>query len=1025
MNKKPEQSTNNIMNEYMELTKEYQKKYGKQTIVLLQVGAFFEVYGLKNINTNEITESQIEDFSQICQLAISEKKIVYKEQQMVMAGFRDYTLEKYLQRLTENGYTAVVYIQEKEGKIVSRKFHGVYSAGTFVSYETDTSPQLTNNIMCIWLDKYMPITSSSSSSFGEVNQKESIIYGVSSVNIFTGESSIFEYATPFIMNPTTFDELERFVSITAPSELIIVSPFEDSTLQRMIQYTGIKTNSIHKFSSNVLGNNEKVIHCTKQTYIRHILSTFFGEEVLDVCSEFQTFEIATQSFCFLMNFIQEHNPNLVRNISIPKFNNTSERMILANHTLKQLNIIDDITVDSNNSGHLSSVLSFLNKCSTAMGRRRFQDQLLNPTTNKNWLSAEYSMISIMLEPDNLRLVDLVRKQLFNMKDLEKILRQLVIKRIYPSSIYQIYRGIHIMKEINQSLKGNTEIIEYLCRELSTEIGNKDAFAYVDESSDSIIAYLESVMNIDVCKNVNSIVSFEENMIVAGVSEKLDKIVKSFKEKTVLFHRVHSTLNDLFHKNGYKNDIEYIKIHETEKSGATLQITKTRANIMKKIIKQTIDAENENKENTRFVLENLSFEFHLKDIKFTSYSGSNDEIEIPALNNLIREITSSKEKINDCIAETYFCILEQFEDKWSKTIENLATYISKLDVLVCKSYLAKMYRYCKPEIVEDDIHRKSFVQASELRHCLIEHLQKNEIYVSNDISLGDNIDGILLYGTNAVGKTSLIRALGISIIMAQSGMFVPCTHFKYKPYSSIYSRILGNDNIFKGLSTFAVEMSELRIILKMSDENSLILGDELCSGTETESALSIFVAGLTNLHKKQCSFIFATHFHEIIHYGEIEALNRLTLKHMSVIYDREKDCLIYDRLLKEGAGTKTYGLEVCKSLYLEDEFLEHAYSIRNKYFPETNGELSHKMTRYNADKIRGICEICKECIAEEIHHLNEQKNADGDGFIGHFHKNHKANLVSVCEKCHNKMHLSTNTNTKVSKKKKTTNGYLFV
>ena len=85
----------------------------------------------------------------------------------------------------------------------------------------------------------------------------------------------------------------------------------------------------------------------------------------------------------------------------------------------------------------------------------------------------------------------------------------------------------------------------------------------------------------------------------------------------------------------------------------------------------------------------------------------------------------------------------------------------------------------------------------LRHCLIEHIQQNELYVTNDVCIGNiknetdsvNTDGMLLYGTNAVGKTSLIRALGISVIMAQSGMYVPCSSFKYKPYTAIFSRIL--------------------------------------------------------------------------------------------------------------------------------------------------------------------------------------------------------------------------------------------
>ena len=1008
---KIEQSTNNIMNDYIELTNEYQLKYGKNTVVLMQVGAFFEVYGLRNSETNEITESQIEDFSQICQLTISDKKITYKQQQIVMAGFRDYSLEKYLQKLTENSYTAVVYVQEKDGKVVSRKFYGVYSAGTFISYETDNSQQLTNNIMCIWFDTFTPMHKNNL-----LSHKDIIVYGVATINIFTGESSIFEYSTSFIMNPTTFDELERYLSIHSPSELLILSPFDNKTNEKILQYTGIKTNSIHYYKSNQIDNNDKVINCTKQKYINHILSVFFGEETLTICEEFKTYTMATQAFCFLLNFIKEHNPNLVRSISIPKFNNTSDRMTLANHTLKQLNIIDDVSLDSKKSGHLSSVLSFLNKCYTAMGKRRFQYQLLNPTTNIDWLSKEYSMMTKMLLPENVHFIELFRKQLISIRDLEKLLRQLVIKRIYPSSIYQIYNSISIIKQLNLCFYENKDLCSYLCNEI--ELNGGEPFSFIDESCDKITEYLDSIFNINVCKTINSISSFEENMIHSGVSDKLDQIVKSFNEKSIIFREVHSQLNNLFRKNGYNNDTEYVKIHDTERSGSTLQITKTRGTIMKKIIKNILETNIE--ENKKIIIAEPYFEFYLHDIKFISTSGSNDEIDIPLLNKIIKEILYSKDKMNEIVSSTYFSILEQFEENCLTSIENLSKYTSKLDVLICKCYLAKNNNYCCPEIVEND---KAFVNAYDLRHCLIEHIQKNEIYVSNDILLGNGTDGILLYGTNAVGKTSLIRALGISIIMAQAGLYVPCSSFKFKPYSSIYSRILGNDNLFKGLSTFAVEMSELRIILKMADENSLILGDELCSGTETESALSIFVAGLTELHEKNTSFIFATHFHEIIYYDEVKTLERLALKHMSVIYDREHDCLIYDRKLKDGAGTKTYGLEVCKSLYLSDEFLNKAYAIRNKYYPETKGELSQKTTVYNAKKIRGICEICKECIADEIHHLKQQKDANEDGFIGSFHKNHPANLVNICEKCHDNIH--NNPDDKELTKKKTTKGYKLV
>ena len=322
----------------------------------------------------------------------------------------------------------------------------------------------------------------------------------------------------------------------------------------------------------------------------------------------------------------------------------------------------------------------------------------------------------------------------------------------------------------------------------------------------------------------------------------------------------------------------------------------------------------------------------------------------------------------------------------------------------------------------------------MRHCLIEKIQQTELYVANDISLGaksvsalneECLDGVLLYGTNAVGKTSLIRALGISVVMAQAGLYVPASSYKFSPYKYIFTRILGNDNIFKGLSTFAVEMSELRTILRLADSNSLVLGDELCSGTESISAVSIFVAGVQQLAKVGCSFIFATHLHEIIGYDEIVSLHNVGMKHMSVIYDKERDCLVYDRKLKDGPGNNMYGLEVCKSLSLPQDFLENAHNIRMKYHPESASVLEQKQSHFNATHISGgICEKCNTKMAVDVHHLVYQNEANEKGTIKKkgltFNKNNKANLVNLCQNCHDEIH-KTN---KKYKKTKTTIGITF-
>jgi DNA mismatch repair protein MutS len=331
-----------------------------------------------------------------------------------------------------------------------------------------------------------------------------------------------------------------------------------------------------------------------------------------------------------------------------------------------------------------------------------------------------------------------------------------------------------------------------------------------------------------------------------------------------------------------------------------------------------------------------------------------------------------------------------------------------------------YNYCKP-IINNELCEnttKSYVNFKKIRHCLIEHLNTSELYVTNDLSIGSNTNGILLYGTNAVGKTSFIKSLGIAIIMAQAGMYVPCEEFTYYPYEYLFTRILGNDNIFKGLSTFAVEMSELRTILKSATSRSIILGDELCSGTETTSALSIFVASLERLHTLESTFLFATHFHEVLEYEEVKNLSKMKIYHMSVLYDYNQNTLIYDRKLREGSGDSMYGLEVCKSLALPDDFIERAYSIRNKYNKSNVSILEAKKSRYNSNKLRGMCELCNIYESTEVHHLQFQKNAKNGIINGEFNKNHKANLINICETCHQKIH-SSNQEFRITK---TSNGY---
>ncbi len=989
----PEPKT--IYEKYLDHTANYYQQYGQKTIVLMMVGSFYEVYGLKSAS-GDVSGSEIVAFSQICQMNVSEKKKVSVEGKTVlMAGFPEYTLERYLQKLSEAGFTSVVIIQDEENSVHGDKkkhiVHSIHSAGTFIPYDVE-QPKLSNNIMCVWMSSYSSL----------VKSRPQLIYGVSIINIFTGKSFIFEYKTTFENNPTTFDELERAVSIYNPCEVILLYDFlkitenEQGLMKNIKSYAGIDCNSIHELC---IRDSKKTENCMKQQYIVQLLETFFGSECYETCEEFSRYHVATQSFCYLLNFIQEHNPSLVKKIHTPTFGSTSVNAILANHTLKQLNIIEDKSADSVRSGKFSSVLNFMNRACTPIGKRRIQDLITSPVFDEEWLNNEYEMVSKMLSVENYHFVVFFRKQLADVTDLEKIMRQILVRKVSPATVFRLHESVSKIQQIHICLAENKSLMDYL--------PNSECIA---EASESICSRISDFLLVDVCKNINSS-TVSEHIVKAGVNAELDGMMQEYDVANQLFNSIHRFLNMVMRFSlNLPDDSDYVKINTTEKMGSSLQITKTRA----KVLKQLLDKDEYGgmpcfrgiltKVKSGTVLFHGSL-IDFGDLKFKTATTTAEEIVFDQLTKLTTKVLKLEHAIEHKIAVLYAEFVEKvLENECYEHIDKIVEYVASLDVLQSKTYVAKENRYCRPQIAEGNGNaNNSFIRAVGIRHCLIEHIQQNEIYVANDVEISSG--GILLYGTNAVGKTSLIRAIGIATILAQCGFFVPCTNFLYKPYRSFYTRILGNDNLYKGLSTFGVEMSELRVILKNADQHSLILGDELCSGTETQSALSIFVAGLMKLHEQKSSFLFATHFHEIVDYEEIKAMERLALKHMAVHYDRELDCLVYDRLLKDGPGDNMYGLEVCKSLHLPTEFLDKAFEIRNKYFPEKAGTLEQKTSHYNAKKVRSLCELCQKALSTEIHHLEMQQNADEDGFIKGtaIHKNHKANLMALCEECHLKQH----------------------
>jgi DNA mismatch repair protein MutS len=1018
-----------LIKEYFALTDKYTAEYGPNTVVLLQVGAFFEVYGqiitpADGSTGVTCTGSRIDDFCMICELAKANKTAGF-----LMAGFRDYGLDKYLKKLQDAGYTAVVYVQDGIKTPPVRILQGIYSPGTYFSTDIvpgsghsggngSSSAALSNNIACIWIEKI----------------SRTLIMGMTNIDVYTGRATIFETENKDSHNPTTYDEVERFISSYMPSEVILISNLSTREVEDVIHYTNIQAKMIHRVSTASTASTAtvKAERCTKQIYQMEVLNTFYPEgRAKSLEQSFLNYTIATQSLVYLLNFIYEHNPSLVSKIQEPIFENMSERLILANHSLRQLNIIDDGNA-GDGGGRLSSILSLLNHTVTPMGSRAYKYALLHPTFDETRLEQDYAITEYMLASspsssssqssslDTGLSYQGFREKLGFMKDIEKLHRHIILRKITPYHTHCLFHNLRHIRELYSVCLRDSTITDHLSERwnIRDDIVGKSTL---------LLDMFEKTLNIDLCRDITDTL-FETNIIQRGISAELDKLTDEYQYTQKSLGEVQRVLNELIMAGeqksfsvgagagagaGLGSEPDYVKIHETDKMGISLQATKRRTKILEDRIKKLPGGA-----GGKVISINIPdsggrvYAFDTSGLTFPAASGSNNTIHSQQIYELCAAVVSLRVKISDMVSILYYQFINSLHEYYHD-FENMVAFVSAVDMIQNRCYVARKYRYCRPEIAtsaETGTETASFVRASGLRHCLIERINEDECYVTNDVTLGCGLDGMLLYGTNAVGKTSLIRAIGVAVIMAQAGFYVPATSFIYRPYRAIMTRILGNDNLFKGLSTFVVEMSELRVILRMADSNTLVLGDELCSGTEMDSAISIFVAGLQHLYRAGASFIFATHLHEIAGYSEIrEMAPRLRLAHMRVFYDKSRDTLVYDRKLQDGAGESMYGLEVCKSLHLPDDFLENANQIRVKYrgvstkTPTASILDDATPSRYSAAKLRRLCELCEKARGTEVHHLQHQESADADQFIGHIHKNHPANLASICEDCHREIH----------------------
>ena len=305
-----------------------------------------------------------------------------------------------------------------------------------------------------------------------------------------------------------------------------------------------------------------------------------------------------------------------------------------------------------------------------------------------------------------------------------------------------------------------------------------------------------------------------------------------------------------------------------------------------------------------------------------------------ITNVLKEkedlILSAEERIINLEYDIFIDIRNKIK-KFIPKLQKVAKAISEVDVLQSFALVSEKYNYTKPSLTLD--HSLKLIES---RHPVVERVIKDE-YVANDIVMDNGVSTFLITGPNMAGKSTYMRQLGIIVIMAQIGCFVPAKEAKLPVFDQIFTRIGASDDLVSGESTFMVEMIEASNAITNATKNSLILFDELGRGTATYDGMSLAQAILEYTHDMiGCKTLFSTHYHELTSLEK--NLKHLKNKHVSAT--EEGDSIIFLHKVLDGAVDKSYGINVAKLAGLPSEVITRASEILATYEEKDSGT-SHK------------------------------------------------------------------------------------
>ena len=532
---------------------------------------------------------------------------------------------------------------------------------------------------------------------------------------------------------------------------------------------------------------------------------------------------------------------------------------MTNYSIRNL----EVTQNMANGSKKGSLLSIVDKTSTAAGSRKLKNWLENPLLDINEIKKRQEIVGDFVK-HYFEKSD-VKTSLKEVYDLERISTKVSYNIVSPKELLNLKKTLKQIPQIKNILKGFDS-------EKLVDIANN-----IDELED-LHDFLEKTIHEEAGQTVK-----DGNVIKLGFNEELD----SYKNASKNGNKV---LLEIEEREKNRTGIKNLKVGYNKIFGYFIEISKVGL--------KSVDP--------------TELGYHRKQTLSNCERFISEELK-----QVEEHIVNSKTKIEELELQLFQDVKIKIHE-YIPRLQRVANTLSDIDVFVSLSDVAEEYGYVKPEFNDNNV-----IDIVDGRHPIVERNVSADSYISNDCKVEKDENILLITGPNMSGKSTYMRQLALIVILAQIGSFVPASSASLPIFDKIFTRIGASDDLAGGKSTFMVEMIEAKNALVESTANSLLIFDEIGRGTSTYDGIALAQSILEYINNTiKCKTLFSTHYHELTKLENItEGIKNI---HVSAKEDHGKLIFLYK--INEGPIEKSYGIHVAQLAHLPNDVINGANKI---------------------------------------------------------------------------------------------------